>query len=80
MFYKYLTKQNRPKHKSATQHQASWPSTRPKLFQKQSFSFIETCFYVHVFFGPMLGYSSNILGVSIKLLLQIDCSLSNSEN
>ena len=50
MFYKYLTKQNRPKHKSATQ-----PSTRPKLFQKQSFSFIETCFYVHVFFRPNAG-------------------------
>ena len=32
------------------------------------------------FSGPMLGYSSNILGVSIKLLLQIDCSLSYSEN
>ena len=55
MFYKYLTKQNRPKHKSATQHKASWPSTRPKLFQKQSFSFIETCFYVHVFFRPNAG-------------------------
>ena len=55
MLYKYLTKQNRPKHKSATQHYASWPSTRPKLFQKQSFSFIETCFYVHVFFRPNAG-------------------------
>ena len=55
MFYKYLTKQNRLKHKSATQHKASWPSTRPKLFQKQSFSFIETCFYVHVFFRPNAG-------------------------
>ena len=55
MFYKYLTKQNRPKHKSATQQKASWPSTRPKLFQKQSFSVIETCFYVHVFFQPNAG-------------------------
>ena len=55
MFYKYLTKQDRPKHKSATQHWASWPSTRPKLFQKQSFSFIETCFYAHVFFRPNAG-------------------------
>ena len=27
------------------------------------------------FSGQMLGYSSYILGVSIKLLLQIDCSL-----
>ena len=55
MFYKYLTKQNRPKHKSATQHWACWPSTRPKLFQKQSFSFIETCFYVDIFFRPNAG-------------------------
>ena len=55
MLYKYLTKQNRPKHKSATQHKASWPSTRPKLFQKQSFSFIETCFYVYVFFRHNAG-------------------------
>ena len=55
MFYRYLTKQNRRKHKSATQHKVSWPSTRPKLLQKQSFSFIETCFYVHVFFRPNAG-------------------------
>ena len=27
-----------------------------------------------------MGYSSYILGVSIKLLMQIDCSLSYSEN
>ena len=55
MFYKYLTKQSRPKHKTTTRHLASWPSYRPKLFQKQSFSFIETCFYVHVFFRPNAG-------------------------
>ena len=55
MFYKYLTKQNRPKHKSASQPYASWPSTRPKLFQKQRFSIIETCLYVHVFFRPNAG-------------------------
>ena len=75
MFYKYLTKQNRPKHKSATQHKASWPSTRPKLFQKQSFSFIETCFYVHVFFPAQCwatvlifsGFLSNFFCRSIVL-------------
>ena len=55
MLYEYLPKQNRHKHKSATQNYASWLSTRPELFQKQRFSFIETCFYVHVFFRPNAG-------------------------
>ena len=69
MFYKDLTKQNKPNHKSATQHKASWSSTRPKLFQKQSFLFIETCFYVHVFFRPTAGlqflYSPGFYQISV---------------
>ena len=82
MFYKYLTKQNRPKHKSATQHKASWPSTRPKLgyFRNKVSHLLKLVSTFMYFSGPVLGYSSYILGVSIKFLLQIDCSLSYSEN
>ena len=80
MFYKYLTKQNRLKHKSATQQWPSCPSTRSKLFQKKVSQLLKLVSTYMYFSSPMLGYSSNILGVSIKLLLQIDCSLSYSEN
>ena len=80
MFYKYLTKQNRPKHKSATRHLASWPSTRLKLFQNKVSHLLKLVSMYMYFSGPMLGYSSYILGVSIKLLLLIDFSLSYSEN
>ena len=71
MVYKYLTKQKNPKHNSAT---------RPNYFRNKVSNVFKHVSANMYFSGPMLGYSSYILGVSIKLLLQIDCSLSYSEN
>ena len=80
MFYKYLTKQNRPKHKSATQHRPAGPAPDLNYFRNKVSQLLKLVSTYMYFSGTMLGYSSNILGVSIKLLLQIDCSLSYSEN
>ena len=80
MFYKYLTKQNRSKHKSVLSIRPAGPAPDLNYFRNKVSNLLKlVSTYVH-FSGPMLGYISYILGVSIKLLLQIDCSLSYPEN
>ena len=80
MFYKYLTKQNRPKHKSVLSIRPAGPAPDLNYFRRKVSNLL-TLVSTYVYFsGPMLGYISYILGVSIKLPLQIDCSLSYSEN
>ena len=81
MFYKYLTKQNR--HISTNQLLSIRPAgSAPDLnyFRNKVSHLLKLVSTYMYFSGPMLGYVSYILGVSIKLLLQIDCSLSYSEN
>ena len=80
MFYKYLTKQNRPKQNQLLSIRPAGPAPDLKYFRNKVSNLLKLVSTYMYFSGPMLGYISYILGVSIKLLLQIDCSLSYSEN
>ena len=73
-------KQKRSKHKSALSIWPAGPAPDLNYFRNKVSHLLELVSTFMYFSGPMLGYSSYILGVSIKLLLQIDCSLSYSEN
>ena len=80
-FYKYLTKQNKPKHKSARLSiRPAGPAPDLNYFRNKVSHLLKLVYTYMYFSGPMLGFSSYILEVSIKVLLQIDCSLSYSEN
>ena len=80
MFYKYLTKQNRPKHKSALSIRPAGPAPDLNYFRNKVSHLLKLVSTYMFFSGPMLGCNSYILGVSIKILLQINCPLSYSEN
>ena len=82
MFYKYLTKQNRLKQNQLLGIRPAGPAPDLKYFRNKVSNLLKlVCVSTYMYFSdPMLGYISYILGVSIKLLLQIDCSLSYSEN
>ena len=69
MFYKYLTKQNRPKHKSLLSIRPAGPAPDLNYFRNKVSHLLKLVSTYMYFSGPMLGYSSFILGVSIKLLL-----------
>ena len=80
MFIKYLTKQNRPKQNQLLRIRPAGPAPDLKYFRNKVSSLLKLVSTYTYFSGPMLGYISYILGVSIKFLLQIDCSLSYSKN
>ena len=80
MFYKYLTKQNRPKPNQLLSIRPAGPVPALKYFRNKVSNLLKLVSTYMYFSGPMLGYISYILGVSIKFLLQIDCSFSYSEN
>ena len=83
MFNKYLTKQNRPKQNqllSRLRIRPAGPAPDLKYFRNKVSNLLKLVSTYTYFSGPMLGYISYILGASIKFLLQIDCSLSYSEN
>ena len=80
MFYKYLTKQNRPVQNQLLSIRPAGPAPDLKYFRSKVSNLLKLVSTYMYFSGPMLGYISYILGVSIKFLLQIDCSLSYSEN
>ena len=65
MFYKYLTKQNRPKHKSATHNRPAGPAPDLNYFRNKVSQLLKLVSTYMYFSSSMLGYSSNILGVSI---------------
>ena len=80
MFYKYLTKQNRPKHNQLLGIRPAGPAPDLNYFRNKVSNLLKLVSTYMYFFGPVLDYSFYILGFSIKLLLQIDSSLSYSEN
>ena len=80
MFYKYLQNKISLSTSQLLSIRPAGPAPDLNYFSNKVsnlLKFVSTYMY---FSGPLLGYSSYILGVSIKLLLQIDCSISYSEN
>ena len=80
MFYKYLTNKIGLSTNPLVSNRPAGPAPDLNYFRNKVSQLLKRVSTYMYFSSPMLGYSSNILGVSIKLLLQIDCSLSYSEN
>ena len=80
MFYKYLTKKKGLSTNQLLSIRPASPAPDLNYFRNKGSNLLRLVSTYMYFSGPMLDYSFCIVGISIKLLLQIDCSPSYSEN